>query len=393
MDSEKKEGAKVEDAKTKAPPAEQPKKSERSWKKTRAWRTAKWSLLIFGGLFAIAMLVLLSLPLWIGLVGTSLANMLVPKYTGTAFNVERINLNPYTGKLLVSGVRLANPAGYSEEDAFALGSLSADVEFSTLLSDTIHVREIVIDAPFASYVFDAEGSNNFARIMAAVNEKLGPKKEKEEPGGTKVEIDKVTVRGVRAAVGNGGVLEIDSLTLTDFGKATPAQVEISGVRLVNPQGFPEPNAVTVNSISIGVETADLSTKPIVFHDILIDSPNVFSVDNKADEDNFDVIFKPFKGAGKTDEEKEAEEKGDDAPAVVIDKLDISGLKVKYGLLLPVPIPLPAFSNIGKEGGSTIKEVYGKIVGVMSSATDSLGDGVKKVKDGASKMWEKIQFWK
>ena len=79
--------------------------------------------------------------------------------------------------------------------------------------------------------------------------------------------------------------------------------------------------------------------------------------------------------------------------MVIDKLDISGLKVKYGLLLPVPIPLPAFSNIGKEGGSTIKEVYGKIVGVMSSATDSLGDGVKKVKDGASKMWEKIQFWK
>ena len=362
-------------------------------KMMRAWQIAKWPLWIFGGLFAIAMLALLSLPIWISPVGTSLANMLVPKYTGTAFNVDRINFNPYTGKLFVSGVRLANPAGYSKEDAFALGSISADVEVLTLLSDAIHVREIVIDAPFASYVFDAEGVNNIDRIIAAVNEKLGPKKEKEEKGGTKVEIDKVTVRGVRAAVGNGGVFELDSLTLTDFGKATPAQVEIAGVRLVNPEGFPEPNALTVNSVSIGVETADLSVKPIVFHDILVDSPNVFSVDNKADEDNFDVIFKPFRGDGKQDEEKKAEEEGDDAPAVVIDKLDISGMKVKYGILPPVPIPLPAFSNIGKESGSTIKDVYGKITGMMNSAMDSLGEGMKKVKKGASKMWEKVQFWK
>ena len=394
MDTEEKESTMVEDAKTEDLPTEPSTKSEHPRKKTRAWQIAKWPLWIFGGLFAIAMLALLSLPIWISPVGTSLASMLVPKYTGTAFNVDRINFNPYTGKLFVSGVRLANPAGYPEEDAFALGSISADVEVSTLLSDTIHVREIVIDAPFASYVFDAEGVNNIDRIIAAVNEKLGPKKEKEEKGGTKVEIDKVTVRGVRVAVGNGGVFELDSLTLTDFGKATPAQVEIAGVRLVNPEGFPEPNALTVNSVSIGVETADLSVKPIVFHDILVDSPNVFSVDNKADEDNFDVIFKPFKkGDGEKDEEKKAEKEGDDAPAVVIDKLDISGMKVKYGLLPAVPVPLPPFPNIGKEGGSTIKDVCGKIAGMMSSAMDSLGEGVKKVKQGASKMWEKVQFWK
>ena len=233
-----------------APEVEQPTK------KPLARRILKWVLWSVAGLLAFVILAVLTLPLWINPVATSLANMLVPKYTGTAFNVERVNLNPYTGKLLISGVKLANPEGYSEKDAFALGSLSADVEVSTLLSDTIHVREITIDSPFASYVFDATGVNNFARIMEAVNKKLGPKKEEKEKGETKVVIDKITVRNVRAAVGNG-MFELESLTLADFGKETPAQIELSGVRLVNPEGFPEPNAVTVKSISIGMETADL----------------------------------------------------------------------------------------------------------------------------------------
>ena len=162
-------------------------------KKSLPRRIVKWFLWFLGGLLAFVLLAVLTLPLWINPVGTSLASMLVPKFTDTAFNIDRLNLNPYTGKLLVSGVKLANPDGYAEGDAFSLGSLSADVEVASLLSDTIHVREVTVDAPFASYVFDAAGSNNIDRIIATVNEKLGPKKEKkEEKTETKVVVDRVT---------------------------------------------------------------------------------------------------------------------------------------------------------------------------------------------------------
>ena len=150
MDTEPKpEEKSVEKTEADTPATEQPKK------KSPARRLLKGLLWFIGGLLVFVVVALLTLPLWINPVATSLANALVPKYTGTAFNLERVNLNPYTGKLLISGVKLANPEGYSEKDAFALGSLSADVEVSTLLSDTIHVREITIDSPFASYVFDA----------------------------------------------------------------------------------------------------------------------------------------------------------------------------------------------------------------------------------------------
>ena len=348
-------------------------------------RILKWTLWSLGGIVLFLVVALLTLPLWINPVGTTVANALVPMLTDTAFNLERINLNPYTGKLLISGVKLANPEGYAEKNAFSLGSLSVDVEASTLLSSTIHVRDITIDSPFASYVFDASGSNNIDRIIATVNEKLGPKKEKkEEPSETKVVIDKVTIKNVRAVV-NTGVFELESLTLADFGKAdAPAKVEIAGAKLVNPKGFPEPDAFSLKSLSIGLETADLSKKPIVFHDIVVRGTYVGLVYNDAGDSNFDVMFKPFMGDEKEDEGKKdvaADEKKDgkkkvedDTPHVTIDKLDIDDTKVQYRMV-PILILIPTLTNIGKDSddGASMKDVAEQVLAKAQEKMGNLGD--------------------
>ena len=351
-------------------------------KKSLGRRLLKGLLWTIVGLLVFVVVAVLTLPLWINPVGTSLANALVPGYTGTAFNLERLNLNPYTGKLLVSGVKLANPEGYTEKDAFSLGLLSVDVEVSSLLSSTIHVRDITIDSPYASYVFDAAGSNNFDRIIAEVNKKLGPKEKKEkEPSETKVVIDKVTIKNVRAAVGSGA-FELATLTLTDFGKDdAPAKLEIAGVKLVNPKGFPEPDAFSLKSLNIGLETGDLAKKPMVFHDILVDSTYVGLVYNDAGESNFDVILKPFKGdekkdAAASDEKKDKKKDAaeDDTPHVVIDKLDIAGTKVQYRKMT-FPIPLPTFTDIGKNSkdGASMKEVANQVWEKAKGSVGSLGD--------------------
>ena len=386
MDTESKPEEKTV-AKTEAdePATGQPKK------KLPARRLLKGLLWFMGGLLAFVVIALLTLPLWINPVGTSLAGAIVPSFTGTAFNLERLSLNPYTGKLLVSGVRLANPEGYAETNAFTLGSLSVDVEVSSLLSDTIHVREVTVDAPFASYVLDAQGSNNIERIIAAVNEKLGPKKEKKEKSETKVVVDKLTVKNVRAVIG-AGAFELASLVVTDFG-TTNALVKLEEMKLVNPDGFPEPNAFSLKSLSIGVETADLKKKPIVFHDIIVDSTYAGLVYNDAGESNLDVILKPFKGDEKKEEKKEEvasdekkDEKEDDTPHVMIDKLDISGTKLQYRKLT-IPIPLPTFNDIGKDSkdGATVKEVANQVMEKAKGSMSGLGDFAGMLGSGATNL--------
>lgn len=355
-------------------------------KKSLARRIAKVALWTIGGLLAFVLVALLTLPLWVNPVGTSIASVLVPKYTGTAFNVDRIDLNPYSGKLLISGVKLANPEGYAEADAFAFGSVSAEVEVSSLMSKTIHVVDVTIDSPYASYVFDAEGTNNFDRIIAEVNKKLGPKEkdEDEEPSETKVVVDKVTIKNVRVVVANG-TFEIATLTLSDFGKDSPAKLELAGAKLVNPKGFPEPNAFSLKSLSIGMETADLSKRPMVFHDIIVDSTYAGYVYNDAGEGNFDVMFKPLTGGdddedGKDaekdkekDEEKEKAEEEEGGMRVVIDKLDISGTKLQYRAVA-LPIPLPTFTDIGKtsDEGATPMEVADQVLAKAQEAVGGVG---------------------
>ena len=352
-------------------------------KKSLMWRIIKGLLWTIGGLLIFIILALLTLPLWINPAGTSLAGWIVPKFTDTEFNLERITLNPYTGKLLVSGVKLANPEGYAEKDAFSLGLLTVDVDVSSLLSKEIHVRDITISSPYASYVFDAAGSNNFDRIIAAVNKKLGPKEKKEEkePSDTKVVIDKVTIKNVKVAV-NTGRFELTSLVVTDFGKSTAATIKLEGVKLVNPEGFPEPDAFNLKSLSIGMETADLSKKPMVFHDIIVDSTYAGLVYNDAGVGNFDAILKPIKGdekdekkevAADENKDKEKEEK-DDSPRVQIDKLEITGTKLQWRKVT-LPIPLPTFTDIGKtsENGATFKDVANQVMDKAKGAMTGFGD--------------------
>ena len=387
----------VETPAAETPAAETPA-AETPKKKSKGKRILKVLLWTLCGLLAFVVLALLTLPLWINPVGTSLANAIVPGYTGTAFNLERLDLNPYKGKLLVSGVKLANPEGYSEKDAFSLGSLSVEFDTMSLISSTIRVRDITIDAPYASYVFDAAGSNNFDRIIAEVNKKLGPKEKKEkEPSETKVVIDKVTVKNVRAVVGSGAV-ELVTLTLTDFGRDdVPAKLEVAGVKLVNPEGFPEPDAFSLKSLSIGLETGDLSKKPMVFHDIVVDSTYVGLVYNDAGDSNFDVILKPFKGDEKKDEtasdkkkDKEKDEKKDEAeddtPHVVIDKLDIAGTKVQYRKVT-LPVPLPTFTDIGKSSkdGASMKEVADQVWEKAKGSVSGLGDFAGAIGSGATNL--------
>lgn len=184
----------------------------------KALKITAW---VLGGLLALVVLAVLSVPLWIGPTVKGVAESVAPKFTGTPFKMEKFSLNPYTGKLFISGFNLGNPEGFDEKSAVSFSSLSVDVEVASLFTKKIHVRDITLESPFVSYVFDKNGTNNFDSILANVKSKLGPEEEKKEEEESKsekkVQIDRLCINGTKVKY-RMLTLPIPLPTLTNIGK-------------------------------------------------------------------------------------------------------------------------------------------------------------------------------
>ena len=185
----------------------------------KALKILAWTIL---GILALVVVLVLTIPLWLGPTVASVANKVAPGYTGTRFHLEKVGINPYSGRYSLGPLFLGNPDGYAPAAAFAVSNVLVDVEMSSLFTDTIHIREIRIDNPYASYV-SKDGTNNFEWIGAHVKDKVGPKEEKEKEEedkgpGKKVIIDKLTIAGTSVKLKILPEMPIPTITLTDIGK-------------------------------------------------------------------------------------------------------------------------------------------------------------------------------
>ena len=181
-------------------------------------------------LVALVVVLLLTLPLWIGPVATRVANKVVPSYTGTDFVLGSFGLNYYIGKLHVGDVRLDNPSGYSPEQALTLGSLDVDVDMGTVLSDTIVIRDVQVKDVFVS-ITSEDGTNNFVAIAAhasspAEKKNEAPVEEVAADDGNaatnaerKVVIDRIRIEGLVVQYGKLPI-SLLPITLTDIGRET-----------------------------------------------------------------------------------------------------------------------------------------------------------------------------
>lgn len=177
-------------------------------------------------------LVVATIPLWISPVSTGVANSVVPKITGTKFHIERFYVNPWTGAVRINNVKLSNPEGYGEAPAFSMTSLTLDLALTELFSNKLHVKELLIEDPFASY-YSHDGVNNIDAILANVDKALGSKEEKEaeqkeepeaegkEKAQIKVIIDHIRISGTKVKLMENDVIPpVPILTIErkDIGK-------------------------------------------------------------------------------------------------------------------------------------------------------------------------------
>jgi hypothetical protein len=133
------------------------------------------------GIITFAVLLVLTLPLWIGSIARPVVNKVVPKFTKTGFNIAHLSLNPYTGRFELGGFVLENPQGYSEKVAVSLGNLVFDVAVSTVCDKYVHIEDVTVENLFVSYVKGGENNvDNFTQIknnVAGTKEKLEEVKE------------------------------------------------------------------------------------------------------------------------------------------------------------------------------------------------------------------------
>ena len=178
---------------------------------------------------AIAVVLLLTLPLWLGPTVKCVANAVVPSYTGTPFKMEHFHFNPYTGTLRIKGVRLSNPEGFGPSAAFSVDSVAVDFSVGELFSSKLHVYNAQIDNTFISY-FSHEGVNNMDWIKDHAMAKLGGNKKEEgeekaeeaaeEANKFRVVIDRLGISGTSIKLAETDLLPalpLPSIVLKDIG--------------------------------------------------------------------------------------------------------------------------------------------------------------------------------
>ena len=192
------------------------------------------------GIVIVAVLLVLTLPLWLGPVVKPIANTAVPKITKTSFNLGHLSLNPYTGRFELGDMALGNPAEYDEPTAVSVGDIVFDVAMTTVFKECIHVEEVTIDGVFVSIVKGGEHNvDNMTQIqynIAGGREKFEEKQAKaradreadepqpaaqeddedEEPS-KKVVIDVLTLSNIKVKYGLV-TIPVPSITLKDLGK-------------------------------------------------------------------------------------------------------------------------------------------------------------------------------
>ena len=123
-------------------------------------------LWIIGILIAIPVILVATLPLWLGPIARPIVNVAVDPITQTSFDIDHLYLNPYTGRFEMRELKLGNPQGYDAEYAVAISNLAVDVAMKTLGDKYVHVEDVVVEGVYISYLDGGENDvDNFTQIQ------------------------------------------------------------------------------------------------------------------------------------------------------------------------------------------------------------------------------------
>lgn len=150
--------------------------------------------------------------------------------TQSPITVDNIDLSLLRGQLVIDNLIIGNPEGYKTDSAMRLGKVLVKLDPKSIFSDTIHIYEVLVDAPQITYERSLTNSN-IGVLQDHVNsfrpKDDGKDKDEDKEGkkpGKKVVIDKVTVSNGQINLsttllqGAAVPVPLPTVALSDIGK-------------------------------------------------------------------------------------------------------------------------------------------------------------------------------
>ena len=135
--------------------------------KTLAW--------LIGLLVILATIGYLTINFWI----KPLISYAVPKITKTTAVLESADISPLSGRITLKGLKIGNPAGFTEPYIFELGEFAVQFQPKTILSDKIIVDSVLIKGTQITAEINKNAQTNLLVLNENVQSKLNANTSKE----------------------------------------------------------------------------------------------------------------------------------------------------------------------------------------------------------------------
>jgi len=157
-----------------------------------------------------------------------------PTITGTDVTLEKVDLSLFSGQGQLEKLVVHNPPGFHTEHAFNLKTIHVKVDLESALSDTVVIKEILIDSPEISFEGTLSGSN-ISKIYENVKAFAGSIGGTDEDGGgspeqtsseKKIQIDQFILENAKVTLstpylkGQQVTILLPVVHLRDIGKQT-----------------------------------------------------------------------------------------------------------------------------------------------------------------------------
>lgn len=186
----------------------------------------------------------LTLQFFLGSIVKAGVNRYGPQIAKTNVELKSASLSPLTGSGTLTGLTVANPAGWSAGNAFYLGRVDVKLRPFSVFGDHIIIDEVTIEQPEFTYETKLV-SSNISDLLKNIESSLGTDSAGNQPTAKngkplKLEVKKFVLRNGRVTVGvpgAGGVtMPMPPVTLENVGTAeggvTPAGLAFAVMRSV-----------------------------------------------------------------------------------------------------------------------------------------------------------------